>query len=69
MKKQFSVSGMHCDHCRASVERALNSVEGVRATVVLSPPVATVEFAGAERAIAELQAALSRAGDYTLAEM
>ncbi len=69
MKKEYKVSGMMCDHCRQHVERALNALEGVRATVTLDPPVATVEFTGAERSLAELQAAVAeRAGDYTLAE-
>lgn len=69
MKKQFSISGMSCGHCRASVEQALNGIEGVRATVALSPPVATVEFTGAERSPAELQRALDAAGGYRLTEM
>ena len=41
MQKTFNVSGMMCMHCRAHVEKALNSISGVSATVTLDPPVAT----------------------------
>lgn len=66
MKKQFKVEGMSCNHCRMSAERALNSIEGARATVSLDPPVATIESDG-EIPVAELQAVLSDAG-FTLSE-
>ena len=46
MEKQFKVSGMMCQHCRMHVEKALNKLEGVSATVTLDPPVATVKFSG-----------------------
>jgi len=49
MKKVIAVEGMHCEHCKTSVEKALSAVEGVSsasvdlkkktATVVLSAPV------------------------------
>lgn len=68
MTKHFKISGMSCNHCRASVEKALNSVEGVTATVTLDPPAATVEFANEEKTVAELQEVLSAAGDFTLSE-
>ena len=58
MKKEYQVSGMNCNHCRMSVEKGLNSIEGVTATVTLDPPVATVEFSGEEKPLAELQQAL-----------
>ena len=48
MEKQFKVSGMMCQHCRMHVEKALNKLEGVSATVTLDPPVATVTFSGKE---------------------
>ncbi len=69
MKKEFKVEGMMCNHCRASVEKALNSIEGVTATVTLHPPVASVEFADGEKPLAELQQVVEeRAGEYTLSE-
>ena len=40
--KKYKVEGMMCGHCRMHVEKALNSIEGVSATVTLDPPVAEV---------------------------
>lgn len=68
MKKEFKVEGMACNHCRMHVEKALNSLKGVVATVTLDPPVATVEFTGEELSLKELQNAVSDAGDYILSE-
>ena len=69
MKKTFHVSGMMCQNCRKHVEHALNSMDGVQATVTLDPPVAEVTFTGAERTLEELQAVVTEeAGDYTLTE-
>lgn len=69
MKKKFTVTGMMCDHCRAHVEQALNSIEGVKATVTLDPPVATIEFTGKEISLPELQQTVKeKAGAYTLQE-
>ncbi|WP_373801672.1 heavy-metal-associated domain-containing protein, partial [Bacteroides heparinolyticus] len=49
------------------VEKALNSIDGVKASVSLDPPVATIEFAGDEKTLEELQAAVTaNAGEYTL---
>jgi len=67
MTKTFKVSGMMCMNCRKHVEKALNSMDGVKATVTLDPPVAVVEFTGEERTLEELQAFVTEeAGDYTL---
>ncbi|MBR0541316.1 MAG: heavy-metal-associated domain-containing protein [Clostridia bacterium] len=30
MKKEIKIDGMHCEHCAASVEKALSSLEGVK---------------------------------------
>ena len=69
--KKYKVEGMMCGHCRAHVEKALNGIDGVKATVSLDPPVAEVEFsAGKELTLSELQKTVSEeAGDYTLSEM
>lgn len=67
MKKRFTIDGMMCGHCRAHVEKALNSIEGVKATVTLDPPEATVEFEEKELSLNELQqVVLDKAGDYKL---
>jgi Cu2+-exporting ATPase len=69
MKKTFKVNGMMCQNCRKHVEKALNSMDGVSAVVTLDPPLAEVEFTGAERTLEELQAFVTEeAGDYTLSE-
>ena len=67
MKKTLKVEGMMCNHCRMHVEKALNSMEGIHATVTLNPPVATVEFSDGEKTLEELQKVVTKeAGDYTL---
>ena len=62
MKREYRVEGMMCNHCRMHVEKALNSIEGVHATVSLNPPVAVIDFEGDPKPIAELQAALAEEG-------
>ena len=42
MRKEITISGMHCAHCSARVEKALNAIEGVKATVNLEKGTATV---------------------------
>ena len=68
MTKTYKVAGMMCGHCRAHVERALNSIPGVKAVVTLDPAEAIVEYAsGTPLPLDELQAVVSReAGDYSL---
>lgn len=46
MKKVILIEGMHCDHCRAAVENALNALDGVRAKVNLSKKQAIVTLSG-----------------------
>jgi len=43
MKRIIAIEGMTCGHCQARVEKALNSVEGVKAKVDLKKNSATVE--------------------------
>ncbi len=66
MKKEFKVEGMTCNHCRMSVEKALNKLEGIKASVSLDPAVAIVEFSDGEKSLEELQKAVSEAGDYKI---
>lgn len=62
MKKEYTIEGMMCNHCRMHAEKALNQIEGVQATVTLNPPMAIIEFADGEKSLAELQAALDPEG-------
>ena len=69
MKQQFKVEGMMCNNCRTHVEKALNSLDGVTATVTLNPPVAVIE-SGRELTLDEVQAVVSeKAGDYRVSRM
>lgn len=68
MIKEFKVAGMSCNHCRMHVENALNSIDGVKATVSLDSATATVEYSNANLTIKDFQAAVSKEGDYILSE-
>lgn len=59
-----------CQHCRARVENALNSIEGVKASVSLEPPVAEIESERDDLTTDSLQKLLNeKAGEgYTLSE-
>ncbi len=60
---KLNVSGMHCGHCRASVESALKSVNGVKkAEVDLENACAFVTYVPAKTGTDELIKAVSDAG-------
>ncbi|MEX2456907.1 MAG: heavy metal translocating P-type ATPase [Balneolaceae bacterium] len=62
----FLVSGMHCAGCTGTVEKALNSVEGVsKANVNLTTEKARVEIEQGKTTVEELQEAVKDSG-YTL---
>ena len=42
--KTFIVEGMHCDHCKAWVEKAINSIDGVSAKVNFSKKEVVVSY-------------------------
>ena len=42
--KKMNIEGMMCAHCQAHVEKALNSLEGVKATVDLKNKCAYLEL-------------------------
>lgn len=42
MTKTLHIEGMSCSHCSGRVERALNGIPGVKATVDLAKKTATV---------------------------
>jgi Cu+-exporting ATPase len=45
-KKIIHIEGMSCGHCSATVEKALNGIEGVKASVSLSDKIANVSIEG-----------------------
>ena len=42
MKHTYTITGMTCNGCRSSVEKALNSIKGIEAVVSLDPPISTL---------------------------
>lgn len=65
MKHSYNITGMSCDGCRSSVEKALNTIDGIDAAVTLNPPVATITM---EKHVPteQLQQAIKAAGNYTI---
>ena len=61
----FPVEGMHCAGCSAAIERALNKIDGVEASVSLPAETATVRYEPARVSMSELQKTVEDAG-YTL---
>lgn len=60
---RFHISGMHCAGCSGSVEKALNSLEGVEsASVQLTTEKAKVEYIGSVVSIEQMQEAVKNAG-------
>ena len=67
--RTYKVAGMMCKHCVGRVERALNSIDGIQATVTLEPPAATVIFDNQPLSMEELQRIITeKAGDYQITE-
>lgn len=56
---------MTCNGCRSSVEKTLNSIAGVEATVSLDPPIATL-IMKEHIPLVQLQETLSKAGKYSI---
>ena len=61
MEKKMVIEGMMCTHCSGRVEKALNALEGVTATVDLEAKTATIQTTGAVDDQA-LKAAVTEAG-------
>ncbi|MCW4468912.1 heavy metal translocating P-type ATPase [Flavobacterium sp. MFBS3-15] len=66
MKHTYSITGMTCGGCRSKVEKALNSIEGVTASVTLDPPTAIIQMHH-HITTEELQHVLAGAGPYRIA--
>ncbi|MBQ2801879.1 MAG: heavy-metal-associated domain-containing protein [Lachnospiraceae bacterium] len=43
-EKEIRIEGMHCDHCKTSVERAVNKIDGAVCKVNLKKKVAKVSY-------------------------
>jgi Cu+-exporting ATPase len=66
MKHTYTITGMSCDGCRSKVEKTLNAIDGIQATVTLDPPRATITM-DTHIQTTQLQEALTTAGNYTIA--
>ncbi len=66
-KVVYKVKGMACNHCVMHVQKALDSIPGVKANVTLDPAEAVIEFTDKVYTMSELQSVITeKAGDYTL---
>lgn len=67
MTHTYTITGMSCNGCRTKVEKALNAIDGVEASVSLDPPIATIT---SEKHIPVFvfQKALYAAGNYIISE-
>ncbi len=65
MQQTFRIDGMHCGGCVARVTRALEAIAD-DVTVTLEPPQAQLDAAD-PLTVQQVQAAVAKAGDYTVA--
>ncbi len=66
-KVVYKVKGMMCGHCVMHVQKALETLPGVKANVTLEPAQAEIEFSDKVYDRQELQAVISdKAGNYVL---
>ena len=65
MTYKYTITGMFCDGCRTKVEKALNAMEGVEATVTLDPPIATISMQKPIQTT-DFQEVLTAAGKYSI---
>jgi len=65
MEHRYRISGMSCQGCRAKVENALNSIDGISAKVSLEPAEAIISMEK-HVPIEKLQKTLSAAGNYSI---
>lgn len=66
-KVVYKVKGMMCGHCVMHVQKALESMPGVKATVTLEPAEAVIEFSEKVYDRAGLQSVIiEKAGEYIL---
>ena len=66
-KVVYKVKGMMCGHCVMHVQKALESLPGVKATVTLEPAEAVIEFSEKVYDRAGLQSVIiEKAGEYIM---
>ena len=67
MTQQYTITGMSCNGCKSKVEKALNGINDVEATVFLDTKSATISM---EKHIptSKFQEVLSGVGNYTISD-
>ncbi|NJK97328.1 MAG: heavy-metal-associated domain-containing protein [Bacteroidales bacterium] len=63
--KTVIVEGMTCNHCKANVERAISSVEGVQETIA-DPATGVVKIVAQDLDLSKVKASVEKIG-YTFA--
>ncbi len=62
-KAIIKIEGMSCDHCRMTIEKQLNSIEGVKdATVSLEKKNAEIEYDDTKVNLEQLKKAIEEVG-------
>ena len=69
MKKQYSLTGMSCGGCVNTVKQALLKIHDISEAEVLLQPQSAVLTMSEPISIMELQAELSKKGNYTIKEV
>ncbi len=59
--KTVLVEGMTCNHCKANVERAINSVEGVKETIA-DPATGMVKIVAENLDLTKVKASVEKVG-------
>ena len=67
MTHKYTITGMSCNGCRSKVEKALNEIQDVEATVSLETNCATISMKN-HIPIVRFQEELSKVGNYTILE-
>ena len=65
MTYKYTITGMSCNGCRTKVEKALNTLEDVVASVTLNPPLATITMQKPIQT-AQFQEVLTSVGNYSI---
>lgn len=67
MTHKYTITGMSCNGCKSKVEKALNGISDVQATVTLDTNAATITM---EKHIptSKFQEVLSAVGKYTISD-
>ncbi len=61
-KVEFKIEGMHCTGCSTRLEKVLNNLEGVKASVSFDEKRASIEFDNEKIRIVEIKEAIFDAG-------